>query len=507
MWSVLSKEDQDLLDSIDDEAMRAEAAQLLLPPGTDLSQLWQAPGARAAETAPTVRAAMISWMEVDDGTHLALNTLRLFDAILGTMNQFAYTSLVLRNFGDGNNAGYQPALGLGASPAVDQELVRAVVERFLDAAPGSIATTMPDVVVAAAIRIDQAGTVAGPEAAAQRLEAPQRNLQSMRAHIMRENKECDVYVDDCLQRLRAAQACIHRQWRPQSELLRGASDMGNGCGVSDARFYPGAFIASLVRQLTTLVKRHIAFGLTLTSLVNRLTCIGDPALTSYIFMANSATLADSSSHGEHRPLFLYDAFVWASADAYVKSERVPKFPARLAKQLREGVETAVRVGAVHPSTRYEQQQLPLSPRAPASPGPMHSPSAPADQSPDVEMEPASTARGMSQKAAVAVTAAFLGTPIKRFVHGYILLDEFGKEMAAMAMALHMLELDRQLDTVRIDTLPAAAAADDYNEMLEYFDPAEPAYRQAALVRDSLAAADRPVIDLSAAANKPLLDTL
>ncbi|KAJ2775012.1 hypothetical protein IWQ56_000309 [Coemansia nantahalensis] len=515
VWSLLSEEDRELLDSIDDEAMRAEAAQLLLPPGADVTQLLPAPGARATDAAPTVRAAMISWMEVDDGTHLALNALRLFDAILGTMNQFAYASLVLRNFADGADVGHQPALGLGASPAVDQELVRAVVERFLDATPGSISAAMPDVVVSAAIRIDQAESGSGSitDAAGQRLEAPQRNLQTMRSHIMRESKECDVYVDDCLQRLRAAQACIQRHWRPQHELLPAAPDSGGG--VSDALFYPGAFLASLVRQMTTLVKRHIAFGLTLTSLVNRLTCVGDPALSSYLFMANSATLAGSgsSSSSEHQPLFLYDAFVWASADAYVKSERVPKFPARLAKQLREGIETAVRVGAVHPIPDYEHppSPAPASPqrRAAASPRVALAVSpAPAafDHAMDVEMEPAAAERGMSQKEVVAATAAFLGTPIKRFVHGYILLDEFGKEMAAMAMALHMLELDRQLAAMRIDApLPpsAAAAADDYAELLEYFDPAEPAYRQAALVRDSLAAAPRPVIDLGSHANKPL----
>ncbi|KAJ2111835.1 hypothetical protein IW146_005071 [Coemansia sp. RSA 922] len=167
-FSLLSKEDQELLDSIEDDALRAEAALLLLPPGTDLadipgiltSQVLN-PADTSSDSCP-LRTLLIGWMSIndDDRSHLALNTLRLFDTILSTLNQFAYTSLVLRNFtydDDTTSLGFYgagPALGLGTSVAADQELVRAVIERYLDAAPSNVATAMPEVVVTSAMSID-----------------------------------------------------------------------------------------------------------------------------------------------------------------------------------------------------------------------------------------------------------------------------------------------------------------------------------------------------------------
>ncbi|KAJ1927443.1 hypothetical protein FBU59_007221, partial [Linderina macrospora] len=98
--------------------------------------------------------------------------------------------------------------------------------------------------------------------------------------------------------------------------------------------------------------------------------------------------------------------------------------------------------------------------------------------------------------------AFLGTPIKRFVHGYIVLDEFGKEMAATALALHTLELDRAMDRVmRANALGSAFLGDvnqeEYADLLDYYDPQEPAYRRAEAVKESLRTASS-VIDLGAA---------
>ncbi|KAJ1934276.1 hypothetical protein EC988_008857, partial [Linderina pennispora] len=81
---LLSKEDQELLDSIEDEALRAEAAALLLPPGFDLSTLGTTKSddkSSGSEPNP-LRATLISWMTYTDNTHLSLNTLRLFDTIL-----------------------------------------------------------------------------------------------------------------------------------------------------------------------------------------------------------------------------------------------------------------------------------------------------------------------------------------------------------------------------------------------------------------------------------------
>ncbi|KAJ2505044.1 hypothetical protein IWW47_002233, partial [Coemansia sp. RSA 2052] len=88
---------------------------------------------------------------------------------------------------------------------------------------------------------------------------------------------------------------------------------------------------------------------------------------------------------------------------------------------------------------------------------------------------------------VARAVRFLGTPIKRFVHGFIVLDEFAKEMAATALALHTVELDLLLQPPD----PSAAASlsfdqcEEYADLLEYFDPEEPAYRRAVAVQQSL----------------------
>ncbi|KAJ2665785.1 hypothetical protein IW148_001544 [Coemansia sp. RSA 1199] len=527
--SMLSPEDQQMLDMIEDDALRAEAAQLLMPPG---SANFGSDSA-ASEIHP-VRAALVSWLTLDDGTHLSLNTLRLFDTILSTMNQFAFTSLVLRNFldepmptSDAVARGFYsgPALGRGESVAADQELVRAVVERFVDAVPSNIANALPECVVAAALRLDRMAD----DDDVQPLEAPPRNFQRMRALIMRESLGCDNYVRDCLLRLRTNANYTSVCWQNKAQFVRRVSKLRDDPESDDLPVYPGMFLQSLISQLSLVVKRHMAYNLMLTSMLNKLLCIGDPALSAYLFLANSATVPNTST-----ALFLYDAFVNASADAYVKSERVPRFSARLARQLREGVETAVRVGAAHPmASRDADGQLPIvlnppreepgaamqsadddnTPLAmlPSSPTAMDvDTSTPARSNKSSEtagrssINSETTARSNinSETAAKkssdsAAAATFLGTPVKRFVNGYIVLDEFGKEMAALAMALHTLELDRQMDRIA-NSSHADVLEDEYADLLEYYDPEEPAYKQAMAIRTSLQPSSRPpIIDLGA----------
>ncbi|KAJ2718626.1 hypothetical protein H4S00_003727 [Coemansia sp. D1744] len=517
--SMLSPEDQQMLDMIEDDALRAEAAQLLMPPGsTNFGS-----DAAASEIHP-VRAALVSWLTLDDGTHLSLNTLRLFDTILSTMNQFAFTSLVLRNFLDepmpesdapAREFYSGPALGRGESVAADQELVRAVVERFVDAVPSNIANALPECVVAAALRLDRMTD----EDDVQPLEAPPRNFQRMRALIMRESLGCDNYVRDCLLRLRTNANYTNVCWQNKAQFVRRFSKSRDDPEPDLPVVYPGMFLQSLISQLSLVVKRHMAYNLMLTSMLNKLLCIGDSALSAYLFLANSATVPSAASN-----LFLYDAFVNASADAYVKSERVPKFSARLARQLREGVETAVRVGAAHPmASKDGQVHIVLNPpreelgssgngeqelgddntplgMLPSSPTAMDvDSSAPVRSS--MNSETAGRSSMNSETAATksrndaAAAATFLGTPVKRFVNGYIVLDEFGKEMAALAMALHTLELDRQMDRIA-NTSHADVLEDEYADLLEYYDPDEPAYKQAMSIRTSLQPTSRPpIIDL------------
>ncbi|KAJ2581695.1 hypothetical protein EV177_010402, partial [Coemansia sp. RSA 1804] len=113
---VLSKEDRALLASIEDNTLRAEAAALLLPPGSDVSRIlgtaaagssgsnvaangpattttasgFADEGAAAAAAGATgadrraasephgsLRATLIGWMTLEDNMHLSLSTMRL----------------------------------------------------------------------------------------------------------------------------------------------------------------------------------------------------------------------------------------------------------------------------------------------------------------------------------------------------------------------------------------------------------------------------------------------
>ncbi|KAJ2835404.1 hypothetical protein FBU31_001630 [Coemansia sp. 'formosensis'] len=245
----------------------------------------------------------------------------------------------------------------------------------------------------------------------------------------------------------------------------------------------------------------MAYNLMLTSMVNKLACIADPALSAFLFLANSATMPPTTGHSQQQGPMLYDALVAASADAYVKSERVPRFSARLARQKYEGVETAIKVGAAHPMS-HENRALktkatPVTPKL----GP-NTPSSPLSSSSamDVDPPPPTEPLGSSSREDVARAVKFLGTPIKRFVHGFIVLDEFAKEMAATALALHTLELDRAMDR---QIPPSDPGNEDYADLLEYFDPDEPAYRRAASVQQSLSATRKVVINLGTTENVPM----
>ncbi|KAJ1664030.1 hypothetical protein EV178_004487 [Coemansia sp. RSA 1646] len=502
---VLSPEDQELLDSIEDDALRAEAAALLLPPGWDLSKICSNPtaadtadGPSSSDSHTSLRSTLIGWMTLENNSHISLSTMRLFDAILSTMNQFAYTSLVLRNFIEeesdlsGSESGGEfysgLALGLGKSASADQELVRAVVERFLDATPGNICNALPETVVAAAIHM---------ESNPGKSPTPPQLLglhTSQSSHVMREYHGCDDYVADTLERMRfnqnylrqcwqdkrrfvkqKTQAKVSQTWKTEEEEEEEEEEEKEEGEEEDqlmAMFYPGAFLRSLVHQFSIVIKRHMAYNLLLTSMTAKLVAIADPALCAYLFLANSATVPLSSS-------FLYDSYVSASAEAYVKSERVPRFSARLARQRREGVETAIKVGAALPQARN---------------------SLTGSSSTDVLRQPAGNRDRNNEDAAKA--AEFLGTPVKRFVHGYIVLDEFGKEMAAAAVALHTLDLDRYMDRAVVAHRNIPSMAEDYADVLEYYDPEEPAYKQALTVQQSLQAGNRPIIDLGSSRSEP-----
>ncbi|KAJ1731265.1 hypothetical protein LPJ72_004029 [Coemansia sp. Benny D160-2] len=544
--SVLSTEDRALLASIEDDTLRAEAAALLLPPGSDVSRILGSAAAgssgstvaangpansrsgsadegaerrAASEPHASLRATLIGWMTLEDNMHLSLSTMRLFDAILASMNQLAYTSLVLRNFAEGEEEeqdesesqtqrGFYsgPALGLGKSVAADQELVRAVVERFLDATPGNICNALPEAVVAAAMRIDKS-----PSSSAEMQPAPPLLLQSQMQSVplVREYQGCDEYVADILQRLRFNQEYLGACWLSKRQFIRqqqqqqqqhsigiGASaaaaatpahaSIDEAHAMTAALFYPGAFVRSLVDQFAMAVKRHMAYNLLLTSMASKLVAIADPALSAYLFLANSATVRPPTSPSQPPCALLYDSFVRASADAYVKSERIPRFAARLARQRREGVENAIKVGAAHPQARVSLAA------ASSSADVLRRSGAPGGDS-GIGSNGSSSSRAHED---TARAAEFLGTPIKRFVHGYIVLDEFGKEMAAAAMALHTLELERAMDRlVSQRAAPAVAADDDYADILDYFDPEEPAYKRALAVQQTLRTSSRAIIDL------------
>ncbi|KAJ2799098.1 hypothetical protein H4S07_005533, partial [Coemansia furcata] len=84
--------------------------------------------------------------------------------------------------------------------------------------------------------------------------------------------------------------------------------------------------------------------------------------------------------------------------------------------------------------------------------------------------------------------------------GYIVLDEFAKEMATTALALHTLELDRAMD----QQIPAADLGnDDYADLLKYVDPDEPTYHCAAFVQQSLSAMQKVVINLGTTEDVPM----
>ncbi|KAJ2574306.1 hypothetical protein EV177_011064, partial [Coemansia sp. RSA 1804] len=64
------------------------------------------------------------------------------------------------------------------------------------------------------------------------------------------------------------------------------------------------------------------------------------------------------------------------------------------------------------------------------------------------------------------------------------------------MALHTLELERAMDRLASQRVaPAVAADDDYADILDYFDPEEPAYKRALAVQQTLRTSSRAIIDL------------
>ncbi|KAJ2430999.1 hypothetical protein GGF41_000745 [Coemansia sp. RSA 2531] len=75
-------------------------------------------------------------------------------------------------------------------------------------------------------------------------------------------------------------------------------------------------------------------------------------------------------------------------------------------------------------------------------------------------------------------------------------------MAATALALHTLELDQTMDR-QLHSPADSAFQEDYADLLEYFDPDEPAYRRAVTVQMSLRASRDPVINLGTA--EPVVD--
>ncbi|KAJ2580002.1 hypothetical protein EV177_010663, partial [Coemansia sp. RSA 1804] len=168
-------------------------------------------------------------------------------------------------------------------------LVRAVVERFLDATPGNICNALPEAVVAATMRIDKS-----PGSSAEMQTTPLL-LQSQMGSVplVREYQGCDEYVADILQRLRFNQEYLKACWLSKRQFIRqqqqqqqhsigisaaaaaaaatsAHASIGQAHAMTAALFYPGAFVRSLVDQFSMAVKRHMAYNLLLTSMASKL---------------------------------------------------------------------------------------------------------------------------------------------------------------------------------------------------------------------------------------------
>ncbi|KAJ1647943.1 hypothetical protein IWQ61_010044, partial [Dispira simplex] len=286
--------------------------------------------------------------------------------------------------------------------------------------------------------------------------------------------------------------CLH----PMATATIGDSD-GLASPRTSQYVYPGAFLTALLTLLSQHLQHHMVHNLLVTGLLVKIIALDEPAINWYMFCAcrdldrhlshlatepttasvpspdsfslegtnqmadpfvtsraaaDISTLQDYNNQNTLTPTtaYLYDTLAQVASEAHQLAQTIPHFGHRLQLARQLGLEPQKlaspqimdgKSGRIHPTGR--QSTMLASARSNVVTSQTLSNSEITDESefmPDYKTLEDGIATGTSTKEAGPcgeISRPVLTTSVKRFVNAYIVLQEFCKEIAAIALVNHL----------------------------------------------------------------------
>ncbi|KAJ1920732.1 hypothetical protein H4219_001131 [Mycoemilia scoparia] len=549
MKDSLSREDQDMLSSIEDADLRAEAAALL---GQDTRN-------EKGDLGYHLRQVLIQRLNHKD-QQLRLATLQLFEGILDTCDQFAYTNLVLHNLPNSEDVTVESDdkvlpghLIFGHDTFIydDLDFINQVIYAFANVAPSHISTSFPEAIMMAVFKQQSTGSdpkspVMGdkystsqgkreatvsfpsleddpklpanpnrddkrPEPTTETKKPRRRRLsyadvlssgqdnQPNTTDISALDKksyissgstqanpstnvslasECEAYLHERLQWQYLVHAYRKNFWVSDGEItakFRSRNQESNSLAPSEtSNGYPGAFVYSLLSQLRNMLDNNMAHNLILTNIVTKLAGINNPRLNKLFFLTDQSSYevppdviepSNDNSEDQKSNYTLYQVLTAVSSEAYIRSEGIADFSDRLAKQRSLGIDFAISLATPPKTSRSATQsevakQTPSGPRSrsesissqlgvpyavaaqsPATPSmfsPVYTSPIPSSNPVSGNFEDLTEQLNPKYESRRSKAQGKTKTSTKRFINSFIVLDEFCKELSAIALAHYTL---------------------------------------------------------------------
>ncbi|PWA03198.1 hypothetical protein BB558_000616 [Smittium angustum] len=408
-----------------------------------------------------IRLLLVDRM-LDENDKLSLSTLKLFDTLLDTFDQFVYTSLVLRNFiprkrdvnnvvGLDNETGVsyfteQSAIGMDDSLGLDYNLARSVMKHFMHVSPSKISLYMPEAVKKAAQSTKNKHAQNFLKSDPNQTEP---GLQTDNDSKIENDPDYDLLVEDmCCTYTESSIIKLNLICQVKQKIWK-EIDPTNLQPNNNAEFFCGDFIGTLFKLLKSMLSHHATQNLVLTSILSKLILIGDHNLCTFLLFQNnsmanildyqtepfdvenitmpqspksveSGRCSDLGSQFSGSERYLHDLLVIISSKAHIKSRSIVNFEQKLEQVLNSGLVKSVYYAKHLPEKDSSLDQTKIKDFG------------------TEDLDPSLNETSNKNKGSN-----------KRFLLAYAILEEFCKEIGGITMAHAYVALDQKSKAIQI----------------------------------------------------------
>ncbi|CAG8519116.1 17081_t:CDS:2, partial [Acaulospora morrowiae] len=331
---------------------------------------------------------------------LSLETLRLFDSILESFNQFGFYSLIFRNLVDFNSVGSQDDRN-----TITCKKVSSRVQRNPKAFVKHLLAIMPQEDRTSNMRHSKAVVLESVD------KLSEKSIFSYEYYYLDAQRQVQMV------------ATIRNHWLPSPPSAMKTKDnnqlpLNVNTNIRN-KFFEGAFMRMIFEQLENFLEAPLERNLIITSILNKLASIVDERV-DWLLYGEIDLDPDNPHHSQfqqsrEKRKNLVKILEMVASEAEKSSASIPNFQTRIQLAKRRGMNSSRRM-SLRRGSSVDLDSTPMSPVSPTSPNSFNA-SPTSAQYRDINVNP---------------FAKFTN-----FVNAFIVLQEFCKELAAIVYVKYM----------------------------------------------------------------------